>query len=482
MRALPTVWFLFGCTGSGAYLGALDTGTSDLPPGNTGTVPTTESSPPDPNLPTQFSASNYRDVLGKATHFYGAQRCGDTGNWMLSGNPYGDHCHLEDGPGLRANLDLTGGWHDAGDYIKFSLTTAWSAYSLLKARDAFPAAFSDGALLEEVRIATDYLLKIHPDSDTLIAMVGGDEDHTVWVTSPYQSTLGYSQGGGRRMVTDGASADVAGLTAAALALMSLQTEDTAHAAAALATAESVYALGKRRPWTTDTPFYEDGGWEDNMLCGAIELFRATGDPTYLDDARTYDAQVDNHGWIVSWSQSADYGRHSMATLGETSAQQHLKEAVDSYLDAVSTHTHTEGMAFFTDWGTLRYALGAAFSAGLYHDLTGETQARDFAISQVDYAMGKNSYGRSFVVGWGTDAPTHPHHANSYGSNTLDWDLSGAHAFSLDGALVGGPTQSATGPSSPGYADETADWVGNEVTIDYNTGLVGASAFVSSLHP
>jgi len=481
MRALSSLLLLCGCTGSGAYLGTFDTGGPT--PGTTGggTPGNTTTGVPDPSLPTQYGAAGYDEVLHKALGFYGAQRCGDTDNWLLTTNPYGDSCHLQDGPGLRAGLDLTGGWHDAGDYLKFSLTTAWSAYTLLKARDAFPEAFSGGALLDEVRIATDYLIKVHPDPNTLIAMVGGDEDHTVWVTSPYQSTLGYSQGGGQRMVTDGASADVAGLVAAALALMSMQTDDAAHAAEALAVAESVYALGQQRPWTTDTPFYEDSGWQDNMLCGAIELYRATGNLDYLEDARGYDEAVDAHGWVVSWSQSADYGRHSMAEIGEGGARSHWQTDVDRYLESVSSQSHTAGMAFFTDWGTLRYALGAAFSAGLYYDITGDTRYRDFAISQLDYAMGSNSYGRSFIVGWGNNPPTHPHHANSYGSNTLDWDLSGPHAFSLDGAMVGGPTQYATGPSTPGYSDETSDWVGNEVTIDYNSGLVGTAAFVSSLH-
>jgi len=466
---------LGGCTGD-SYLGAGDTAETLENPSNPGT--TSDPTEPDPSLPTSFSAAEYEQVLTAAVHFYGAQRCGDSDNWLLTSNVWGDSCHLEDGPDLQPGLDLTGGWHDAGDYLKFSLTTAWSAYALLKARDAFPEAFDDDALLDEVRVAAHWLVKIHPDSDTLIAMVGGHEDHSVWVTSPYQSTLGYSQGGGQRMVTDGASADVAGLTAAALALWSLQTGDTD----ALAIAESVYALGKRRPWTTDTPFYEDAEWEDNMLCGAIELYRATGNADYLDDARAYDDQIDSHGWVVSWAQSADYGRHSMAVLGESSARVHWKGDVDAYLDAVSIDSNTSGLAWFSDWGTLRYALGASFSAGLYHSITGEQKYLDFAVSQLDYALGDNDYGRSFVVGWGENPPSHPHHANSYGNNSLTWDLSGQHAFSLTGALVGGPTQTAAGPSSPGYADETADWVGNEVTIDYNTGLVGTAAFVLAAHP
>lgn len=64
------------------------------------------------------------------------------------------------------------------------------------------------------------------------------------------------------------------------------------------------------------------------------------------------------------------------------------------LNAVSDNRHTRGMAWFLDWGSLRFALGAAFSAALYFDVTGEARYRDFALRQLDYALGVNGYDRA----------------------------------------------------------------------------------------
>ena len=80
-------------------------------------------------------------------------------------------------------------------------------------------------------------------------------------------------------------------------------------------------------------------------------------------------------------------------------------------------------------------------------------------------MGENEYDRSFVIGFGNNPPTQPHHRNQI-----------ATGRSLAGALVGGPTQGATGPSAPGYEDNADDYLGNEVALDYNAGVVGLAAF------
>jgi endoglucanase len=118
------------------------------------------------------------------------------------------------------------------------------------------------------------------------------------------------------------------------------------------------------------------------------------------------------------------------------------------------------------WGSLRYATGAAYSAALLYDATGVPRYRDFAMAQLAYVNGNNEYGRSFVVGQGRNPPRAPHHRNAYGRDFFDEHL--AHRFELAGALVGGPTPD-------GYVDSIHDYVGNEVTIDYNTGLVGLAA-------
>jgi hypothetical protein len=445
----------------------------------------------DPGFEHAHTLADYREVLRLSVRFYGAQRCGDTDNWMLVDNETADSCHLEDGPAYSPDLDLTGGWHDAGDFIKFTLTMSHSVYALLKAFETFPTAYDDrdspdysGApngipdLLDEVKIATDYLLKVHPDPDTLIGRVASDADHLLWVTSPYQSTLSVEEGGGQRPVYDDARADIAGLAAAALALMSqlYAPHDAAYAQRCLDLARSIYAYGEGHTGTTPDSFYEDSSWMDNMMCGAVELYRATSETSYLDDANEYDEDLGPHYWVMDWGNPTDLCRHSLVRAGHADTLERWSEDVERYLTTVSGDPYVEGMAYFLDWGSLRYALNSALSAALYYDVTHDQRFRDFAISQVDYALGRNEYDRSFVVGWGHNPPERPHHANAYGREALDWNLSEPFVYSLDGALVGGPTKEATGPSSPGYEDDIEDWVGNEVTNDYNAALVGSVAF------
>lgn len=442
----------------------------------------------------EFDREDYCEVLKHTVKFYGAQRCGDTGNWLLTDNLYGDCCHMDDGPDFRSHLDLTGGWHDAGDFIKFTLTIAWSAYVLLKGYEIFPKSYQDldsqnysgtpdgiPDILNEVKIATDYLIKCHPDDTTMIVRVGGSQDHNYWVTSPYQSTLPVSKGGGKRPVYNKAKADICGICAAALALMSnlyrIFNED--YADSCLDCSLSLYHLAENRPGTTDDPddFYEDSSWKDDMLCAAIELFKITQADSLWEDSQYWNSGKTRTWWCPDWSNHWDLARHSLAKAGDQNAIHYWKKDVDAYINRVSNDTHIAGLAYFADWGSLRSALNAAFSAALLFDITGNTKYRDFTISQVEYAMGENEYNRSFIVGWGKNPPSHPHHANAYGYEALDWDLSKDPKYTLFGALVGGPTTESYGPTSPGYEDDIHDYVGNEVSIDYNAGLVGSVAMI-----
>ena len=113
---------------------------------------------------TVFAAQNYPDALYKSIYYYGAQRCGTTNSWCHGA------CHTDDGSSI--GLDLSGGWHDAGDHVKFGQTNAYSAALLLLAFSYFTSAYADNYssvsstgspngipdLLDEVKCETDYLL------------------------------------------------------------------------------------------------------------------------------------------------------------------------------------------------------------------------------------------------------------------------------------------------------------------------------------
>ena len=141
---------------------------------------------------------------------------------------------------------------------------------------------------------------------------------------------------------------------------------------------------------------------------------------------------------------------------------------------MSTNEFTTGVVYIDEWGVLRYAAAAAFSAALYAEVTGDTPARELALSQLRYIAGHNSYERSFVVGFGETRRS----ALTIATPTTSRCCSRARSSAAPRSAT---TFRATGMNAivitdAGYEDDVDDYVGNEVTLDYNAGLVGLAAF------
>lgn len=425
-------------------------------------------------------------LLGLSTRFYGAQRSGDGANWLLDGQS----CHMNDGESI--DTDLSGGWYDAGDHVKVTISIAYAAYLMLKGYDAYPDAFADNYgeryeqggngvpdVLDEVRYATDYLVKAHVSENQLVGMVGTTgPDHDTWSTCVVQEDQLEVLGGRPRRVSLEANADIAGLTAGTLAAMArlYAPFDAELSARYLTHATQIYQIGLDNQSTSNPGLYQQLGnaWIDEMLVGSAEMYVATQQQSYLDDALGFNTQLENHGWAPNYSQAADFARHSLFVAGQSDAVGEFWGLdIANYQAQVSATQFTDGMIFFNDWGSLRYAAGAAFSAALYFEVTGDDAARALATGQLNYIMGDNSYNRSFVVGFGENPPEQPHHRNAQGTGDLDVF---PFVHTLSGALVGGPSNTGVGVTAPGYEDDVNDYVSNEVALDYNAGLVGLSAF------
>ncbi|WP_434084473.1 glycoside hydrolase family 9 protein [Lacrimispora xylanisolvens] len=124
---------------------------------------------------------NYGEALQKAIMFYEFQRSGKLPS-DIRNNWRGDS-GLSDGS--DAGIDLTGGWYDAGDHVKFNLPMAYSAamlaWSVYEAEDALKESGQLEYLLKEIKWATDYLIKCHPSADVFYYQVGnGNTDHSWW--------------------------------------------------------------------------------------------------------------------------------------------------------------------------------------------------------------------------------------------------------------------------------------------------------------
>ena len=266
-----------------------------------------------------------QEILYKSVRFYGAERCGENHNWTLVDNPVGHSCHMRDGEAAAGGaLDLTGGWHDAGDHVKVTLTIAYAAYMMLKAYETYPSAFGDyddpnysglpngiPDVLDEARFGLDWLIKIQPDSTHMVAMVANsDYDHATFMTSPTASKNDPTQGGDPRPVQVSAKADFAGSAAAALALASrvYQSFDATQASVYLAKAKTAYTLAKANPGLSTSMLYAWSGMQytDDLMCGATELWRATNDSSYRTDALNQNTSIGPTQSVASYGQISDF--------------------------------------------------------------------------------------------------------------------------------------------------------------------------------
>ena len=112
-------------------------------------------------------------------------------------NPFlKDSCHTHDGYTMygpmpdSTHINVSGGWHDATDYLQYSATSSNATYHLLAAYRDFPNIFkdeyaanglqgSDGIadVLDEAKWGLDWLIKMNPRDDWMFNQLADDRDH-----------------------------------------------------------------------------------------------------------------------------------------------------------------------------------------------------------------------------------------------------------------------------------------------------------------
>ncbi|SCL31474.1 processive endocellulase [Micromonospora nigra] len=437
-------------------------------------------------------AFNYAEALQKSLLFYEAQQSGELPDWNRV-SWRGDSA-LTDGDDV--GVDLTGGWYDAGDHVKFGFPMAFSATMLawgaVEYRAGYAASGQLPHLLNNLRFVNDYFVKAHPSPNVLYGQVGnGDDDHKWWGPAEVMPMARPAY----KIDASCGGADLAGETAAAMAASSMvfRPTDAAYADKLLTHAKQLYTFADtvRKSYheciTDATSFYRSwSGWQDELVWGAVWLYRATGDTAYLAKAESeYDrlgtepqSTTRSYKWTVAWDNK-QFGAYVL--LANLTGKQRYVDDANRWLDYWTVGVGGEriryspgGMAVLDSWGALRYAANTAFAALVYSDKTTDTvrKARyhDFAVRQINYALGDNPRDSSYVIGFGANPPKNPHHRTAHGSWWDSQTVPAETRHTLYGALVGGP-------SSPDdkYTDNRSDYVMNEVATDYNAGFTSALA-------
>jgi endoglucanase len=437
-------------------------------------------------------AHSYGEALQKSLFFYEAQVAGRKPAWNRV-SWRGDSAMRD---GSDVGLDLAGGWFDAGDHVKFGLpmafTTTMLAWGAVENRAAYASSGQLTHLLNNLRVPNDYFIKAHPAPNVLYGQVGkGDDDHRWWGPA---EMLPMARPAYRIDASCGGS-ELAAETAAAMAASSMvfRPTDAAYANTLLTHARQLYAFADtvRRMYheciTDATSFYRSwSGFTDELVWGAIWLYRATGEAAYLAKAEsTYDAQGNEnqsttkaYKWTISWDnkQFATY-----VLLAQLTGRQKYLDDANRWLDWFTVGVNGErvrtspgGMVVVDSWGALRYAANTAFVALVHSDHITDTVRKqryhDFAVRQIDYALGANPRQSSYVIGFGANSPKNPHHRTAHGSWWDSQQVPVETRHVLYGALVGGPSA-----PDDAYTDNRGDFVMNEVATDYNAGFTSALA-------
>ncbi|KPM49351.1 glycoside hydrolase family 9 protein [Jiulongibacter sediminis] len=462
------------------------------------------------------------DVIG----FMQTQRCGF--------NPYfGDSCHKRDGLSFyglvpdSSLVDAGGGWHDAGDQLKYLITGSNATARMLQAWLKYPNQFKDRVLsnglkgenglpdvLDEARWGLEWLLRLHPQKEVLYHQVADDRDHHGfkmpqndnadygWGANGYRpvyAATGRPQGLGKYKSKATGYANLAGRTAAALALgfqaFEQFDETRIFAKRCLLAALEVYQLGKENEGfqqgnSYGAPYrYEENTWADDMEWAAAELYKVTNQKTYLKDARKYAEEIGNWSWMQR-DTASHYEMYPFVNMGhyafwQTGNRKDKKRAAEYYrqnLKKVQERAagNPYGVGHLFIWCSNNLSAAVATQAILYEEMTGDTQFRQLIFNQINWIFGLNPWGTSMITGLPENA---------------DWPLDVHMPFRVlnkqvvKGSLVDGPLWSTIHDGMLGiqlseedeykdyqpphirYHDDYADYSTNEPTMDGSADLI-----------
>ncbi|RIK85583.1 MAG: glycoside hydrolase family 9 [Planctomycetota bacterium] len=361
-------------------------------------------------------ADAYQDVPTKLLEFMRLQRCGD--------NPVtGQQCHQQDAfdADTGETLDLTGGWHDAGDRLKHMITTSYCVAAL---------ALCGDQAHDEARHGARLIKKIHPRPDAIYVQIGDDRDHlppeTLWHDD--QSDYGRGPGGPRAAWRataapqgpkyQNASTGVANLAGRSAAAMALTGE--------LDAARSLYKLAKSKPGNAmSVPvrapyYYGETSYFDDLQWGATELYIATGDESYLRDAVAYAHEAADNPWMgqdrhghyefFPYVNLAHWRLWSHVDAGaQTSLARYYRDGLERLRQRAVKNPYRVCTPMV--WCSTNDVTALATQATLYEQMTGDRRYRELGAEARDWLFGRNPWGVSFVIGVPEQgrAASRPHH-------------------------------------------------------------------------
>ena len=451
-------------------------------------------------------------------------------------NPFlQDSCHTEDGYTLygpmkdSSFIDVSGGWHDASDYLQYSTTSANATWHLLAAYRDFPQVFGDekkangldgqngiADVLDEAKWGLNWLLKMHPRPDWMFNQLADDRDHQS-MRIPHEDPF-YGKGNERPVYfingepqqrgkfmndTKGTSSTAAKFASSfSLGATIFNKKDPAYAETLLNKAGSAIDYALIKPGVTQTvsvasPYiYAEENWTDDMELGFASLNysstffkKKNQSKNYLDSAINYSKKEKITPWMYT-DTASHYQYYPFINLGHYELAKQLKgtkrdtivsyykQGIEAVWNRAKENAFYRGVPFI--WCSNNLTTSFAIQCYWYRQLTNNNEFEELEQANFDWLFGLNPWGTSMVYGlpsWG-DTPTDPHSAFTHLKN-----------WPIYGGLIDGPVYTSIYKSLIGiqlynedtyapfqsnlavYHDDYGDYSTNEPTMDGTASLI-----------
>ncbi|WPQ62779.1 glycoside hydrolase family 9 protein [Chitinophaga sancti] len=430
-------------------------------------------------------------------------------------NPFlKDSCHTHDGFTVYAPKDtfvnVSGGWHDATDYLQYATTSANATYHLLAACRDFPGVFGDTVqanglrgkngfsdAMDEAKWGLDWLLKMYPADDWLFNQIGDDRDHQ-GMRLPGQDTNFYQHGllrpvyfcsgqpQGLLKYKNRATgvASTAGKFASCFALGSQLFASSLLRDKAMA----AYQLGLKYPGVCQTApgrspyFYEEDNYADDMELAAAMLSKPA-------EAMSFARQEPVTPWLgqdtarhYQWYPFINPGHYELAKqlkgAQRDSLIQFYKEGIERVWRKANHNAFYRAIPFI--WCSNNLTTAFTIQCYWYRQLSGDNTYLPLEQACFDWLFGCNPWGTSMVYGLPAngDTPADPHSSFSH-----------LKQYPIDGGLVDGPVYTSIYKGLIGiqlqnedeyapfqsdlavYHDDFGDYSTNEPTMDGTAVLI-----------
>ena len=439
----------------------------------------------------------YADAFKASLRMFYLQRCGTELTADLAGDFAHPACHTEKATifGTKDKIDVSGGWHDAGDYGRYVVSGAKAAADLMLAYSLYPDAFDDDLgipesgneipdVLDEVKYELDWLFKMQNSEGGVYhkvtcanfpSFVMPEEETEELIVTPVSTT---------------ATADFAAVMAMASTVFAPFDMPYSQRCLDAATRASDYLdkhqgiEGAKNPDGIVTGEYPDQNDADERLWAYAELFKATGDTVYDDEfSALMSGGSATCNTDLGWQGVGAYAGYAYLSADKNKGKFYdvvhasFMAGIADIEATASTDSYNCSLKEYP-WGSNMTVANNGMLLLLFDKVENSNKGDAVAREQLNYLLGTNGTGYCFLTGFGTLSPKNPHHRPSQ-----------AKKAAVPGMLAGGPNQNLEDPyaqnvltgTAPAlcYADSDQAFSLNEVTIYWNSPLVFLFAYVTA---